>query len=283
MKKYNCLKCDKSFTQQKNLDYHLNKKKSCDAIIETSKNKKINAKTLREYIEDLKCIYCEKEFSRKDSVVGHIKNNCKKVKEIEETKNKLQEEEENKIKRLEEENLKLKNALEHQEKITEKKSHKETISTNLKFSKIEDKLNKFEYENEILKKQNLKLTALLTEILDNKKKPEILENKDSNSDYEDELICEPNGKKKKTKIPHAMRIKVWNKHIGENIGKAKCMCCKEEDITQLKFDCGHIIAESKGGKMTINNLLPICKTCNSSMGNMNMHDYQKLIKEMQEE
>jgi hypothetical protein len=74
-----------------------------------------------------------------------------------------------------------------------------------------------------------------------------------------------------------MRIKVWNKHIGENIGKSKCLCCEEEEITQLKFDCGHIIAESKGGKMSINNLLPICKTCNSSMGNMNLYDYQKLI------
>jgi hypothetical protein len=50
----------------------------------------------------------------------------------------------------------------------------------------------------------------------------------------------------------------------------------------MRFDCGHIIAESKGGKMHVNNLLPICKICNSSMGNMNLYDYQKLIKEMQE-
>jgi hypothetical protein len=33
-----------------------------------------------------KCIYCQKEFTRKDSVMYHIKNNCKKVKEIEEEK-----------------------------------------------------------------------------------------------------------------------------------------------------------------------------------------------------
>ena len=64
-----------------------------------------------------------------------------------------------------------------------------------------------------------------------------------------------------------------NRHVGEEIGKAKCLCYKLTDITQLSFSCGHIIPESKGGKLILDNLKPICQSCNSSMGTNNMHDY----------
>ena len=35
-------------------------------------------------------------------------------------------------------------------------------------------------------------------------------------------------------IPKALKISVWNKYIGEEIGKAKCLCCNITDITQQK-------------------------------------------------
>ena len=47
-------------------------------------------------------------------------------------------------------------------------------------------------------------------------------------------------------IPKSLRISVWDKYIGEKIGKIKCLCCELSDITQLKFECGHIIAEANG-------------------------------------
>jgi len=78
---------------------------------------------------------------------------------------------------------------------------------------------------------------------------------------------------KKKSIPITLKKLVWNNYIGEEIGKAKCLCCKLTDITQLSFNCGHIIPESKGGELKQNNLKPICQSCNSSMGTMNMHDY----------
>jgi hypothetical protein len=78
---------------------------------------------------------------------------------------------------------------------------------------------------------------------------------------------------KKKSIPITLKKLVWNNYIGEEIGKAKCLCCKLTDITQLSFNCGHIIPESKGGELKPNNLKPICQSCNSSMGTMNMHDY----------
>ena len=43
----------------------------------------------------------------------------------------------------------------------------------------------------------------------------------------------------------------------------------------MSFHCGHIIAESKGGELSVNNLKPICQSCNSSMGTQNMDEYIK--------
>lgn len=63
---------------------------------------------------------------------------------------------------------------------------------------------------------------------------------------------------KKKAIPKALKIAVWNKYIGEEIGKAKCLCCNITDITQLKFHAGHIIAEANNGLINIDNLKPIC-------------------------
>ena len=78
---------------------------------------------------------------------------------------------------------------------------------------------------------------------------------------------------KKQKIPHVLRMKVWNKWIGIKVGETKCLCCKLNDISQLNFNCGHIVAESKGGELKEDNLKPICQSCNSSMGTQNMNEF----------
>ena len=52
-----------------------------------------------------------------------------------------------------------------------------------------------------------------------------------------------------------------------------CQCCKTTPIHSTNFDCGHIISEKNGGKVHLENLRPICRTCNSSMGTQNMDDY----------
>ena len=82
-------------------------------------------------------------------------------------------------------------------------------------------------------------------------------------------------KPKKKTISQLMKRRVWAKHIGEDVGKHKCLCCEMTDITQLSFNCGHIVAESNGGELTVDNLLPICQSCNSSMGTQNLYDYKK--------
>lgn len=85
-------------------------------------------------------------------------------------------------------------------------------------------------------------------------------------------------KPKKAKIPVALKRLVWNKHIGEEVGKAKCKCCNVTDITQLAFNCGHVVAEANGGEVTLDNLWPICQNCNSSIGTMNMVDFKEKFK-----
>jgi 5-methylcytosine-specific restriction endonuclease McrA len=84
--------------------------------------------------------------------------------------------------------------------------------------------------------------------------------------------------KNKKKVSATLKRLVWNSHIGEEIGKAKCMCCKSTDITQMSFHCGHIIAEANGGELIISNLRPICQNCNSSMGTKNMNDFVQSFK-----
>ncbi len=79
--------------------------------------------------------------------------------------------------------------------------------------------------------------------------------------------------KRKKSIPSTVKKLVWNKHIGETIGKSKCLCCQSTDITQMSFHCGHIVAESNGGQTIVSNLKPICQNCNSSMGTKNMKDF----------
>jgi hypothetical protein len=78
---------------------------------------------------------------------------------------------------------------------------------------------------------------------------------------------------KKKPIPLALKRNVWNKHIGETVGKTLCLCCKLTDITQMNFSCGHIISEFNGGDMKLDNLKPICVSCNSSIGTKNMDEF----------
>jgi hypothetical protein len=78
---------------------------------------------------------------------------------------------------------------------------------------------------------------------------------------------------KKQKISNIFKRQCWNYWIGEHIGKIICPCCKLTEISQLNFSCGHIIPESKGGKLIVENVRPICSNCNSSVYVDNLTDY----------
>lgn len=117
-----------------------------------------------------------------------------------------------------------------------------------------------------LKKQELSLrieevTSEIEEIVANKEKE-----KEPEKEKEKEL---PLSQRRK-KMPKHIKTLVWSQHIGPDKASAPCCSCRKEIISIRSFHCGHVIAESKGGDLTIANLRPICAACNGSMGTRSM-------------
>lgn len=72
--------------------------------------------------------------------------------------------------------------------------------------------------------------------------------------------------KRKAQIPKALREQVWLKTMHRSFeGKCPVQWCTNT-ITVFDFQCGHNVPESKGGKTTLDNLIPLCGRCNISMG-----------------
>jgi 5-methylcytosine-specific restriction endonuclease McrA len=172
-------------------------------------------------------------------------------------------------------------------RMTEKILKNNTLDVIMSFLKGLNENDKKVFYTKFAKKY--KNTDKLLEIIENCKSLE--EHKDININIknmiEDYIIGNQNvnnnnmiDKKQKKKKPISAAIKrlVWNTHIGEDIGKYKCLCCKTTDITQMSFNCGHIIAEANGGEAIVSNLKPICQNCNSSMGTKNMNDFMNSFK-----
>ena len=135
--------------------------------------------------------------------------------------------------------------------------------------------NEFFKEQSILLKDNNKITNKMEYIA--KLWKEHKEDKKEEIEIKEDKKEEIKKQVKKQTISATIKKLVWNMHIGEEIGKAKCVCCKSSYISQMSFHCGHIIAESKGGEMIVSNLRPICQNCNSSMGNKNMEEFMKTL------
>ena len=84
-------------------------------------------------------------------------------------------------------------------------------------------------------------------------------------------------KTRKKPIPATVKRLVWNTYIGESNGIGKCWCCEVTEIAQMRFHCGHVVAEKNGGKIEVSNLRPICQNCNSSMKTTNMMDFKRML------
>lgn len=76
----------------------------------------------------------------------------------------------------------------------------------------------------------------------------------------------------KQTIPPILREKVWLTFFKTIEGS--CYCCRSR-LTMRSYHCGHIISEHNGGTTTLENLVPVCKSCNSSMGVMNLYAYKE--------
>lgn len=84
--------------------------------------------------------------------------------------------------------------------------------------------------------------------------------------------------------PNALKQQVWIKYNGP-IFNAKCKVIWCNNIlTPFTFEAGHNIPHSKGGKTTIENLQPICGSCNKSMSDKyTIDEFNKLGVSVEEE
>jgi hypothetical protein len=217
MKEYICYDCGKIFDRKSNYDNHKNRIKPCkneteiDAKIDNnydnlSQNEKdalnnfnVDAKKIQESSKNGECAYCGKKYSNKSNVIFHIKNNCKKVKEIEDAKYKIflklkeeelarlkfKEMENTKIQILEEENKKMKQETQKmkqktdqlekaftklQKELKRSTSCKNTISK----SNINSNINSNNNNNNVLNQQNIVLVGYKKEDMENIDQNEIL-------------------------------------------------------------------------------------------------------------
>ena len=79
----------------------------------------------------------------------------------------------------------------------------------------------------------------------------------SNSDKDD--------KTSRKQIPKAIRQQVWIKYMGKKFENKCTIIWCTNIISVFNFHAGHVIPDSKGGLINIENLRPICSNCNLSM------------------
>lgn len=81
--------------------------------------------------------------------------------------------------------------------------------------------------------------------------------------------------RERDKIPKTLRTQVWNKRNGNTL-EGGCYVCNRE-LCYENMECGHVVPFAYNGSVELENLEPICKTCNRDMGIMHLNEYKKLI------
>ena len=82
----------------------------------------------------------------------------------------------------------------------------------------------------------------------------------------------------KENIPKRIRELVWTTNNGETFSHKCYVSWCDNTINVFNFQVGHDIPESKGGTIDIDNLKPICSSCNLSMSNKyTITEWSKLI------
>lgn len=243
MKGHQCMKCEKTFTRKHNYSEHI-KNNVCGNY------------------DEIKCEKCDKKFACRQNYNYHTSNkvceketihSCLKCEKIFSSKQVLDYHINNNVcKGLIKQNNKKENII-IEDKIIEDNIQEDKLKPKIKsYKEILDQIYFEEYRKIIREK--------IQEELSNKKIEEIVD-KPTISKY------------KKVKIPNIFKRQCWNHWIGEDIGKTLCPVCKLTHITQLNFSCAHILPESKGGKLDIENVRPVCFGCNSSVYTKNLTDF----------
>lgn len=83
--------------------------------------------------------------------------------------------------------------------------------------------------------------------------------------------------RKRKKFNFKERVEVWQLvYRGKDSDLCKLCCLKEVILAETStWEIAHIVPWSLGGDDGIENLRPICRTCNRSMGNKHFKDFAK--------
>lgn len=87
-------------------------------------------------------------------------------------------------------------------------------------------------------------------------------------------------KHRRRRVNKTLKDLVWTRYIGEHVAIAPCYCCLQKGSSTLyirAFEAGHVIARSKGGKDTLDNLRPCCGRCNRGTAVKEMYTFQKEV------
>jgi len=76
---------------------------------------------------------------------------------------------------------------------------------------------------------------------------------------------------KRPQIPANIRYATWRKYCGNTLDSL-CWSCHTM-VTFENWHAGHVLAWSKGGPDSVDNLRPLCSTCNHHMSDKHMRDY----------
>ena len=95
-----------------------------------------------------------------------------------------------------------------------------------------------------------------------------------NCNMKDDTTSEPDNEReiKREPIPKCVRNALWINFF-KNQREGKCQCCLRETISIGNFHAGHIKAHVNGGSSSLDNLVPICMLCNTSMGKYDLNEF----------
>jgi hypothetical protein len=179
MENYQCDNCGKKYCSQSNLNRHIKNTKECnnldgkENIIGIEEIKKIKDSNLKFYesLDNLKCLYCEKIFSKRSNVIKHINSNCKKYKIMNIQKNNENFEENSitiKDKEIEELKCMVKELLKQTSKINNIEFNSSNNSNNsITNTNSNNSITNTNSNNTINNQQNINLVAHGKENLDN--------------------------------------------------------------------------------------------------------------------
>jgi 5-methylcytosine-specific restriction endonuclease McrA len=77
------------------------------------------------------------------------------------------------------------------------------------------------------------------------------------------------------RITKKLRKELWKRHFGDK-REGTCFCC-DDPIEEDNYHAGHVVARVKGGDTKIDNLRPICQSCNKDMLIENLDEYKQRI------